>query len=60
MYTKLYDLGEVSIIRKSNEARKEEYNFERQKKIEEEEKKITEEKGIRSSSGGLFFTEVKI
>jgi hypothetical protein len=57
IYNKLYNLGEESILRKSNEERKEKYNIERKKKVEEG-RKIFEEKDKRS--GGFFATEVRV
>ena len=57
IYEKLNNLGEGSVLRKSNEERKEEYKY---MKIEEENKKAeeAEKKGL-NVGGGLFSTEVR-
>lgn len=58
VYSKLYNVGETSILRKSNDERKQEFTIEAKKKTDEE-KKILEAKE-KKSSGGFFATEVKV
>lgn len=58
VYSKLSNVGETSILRKSNEERKQEFTNEARKKVEEE-KKILEVKE-KKSIGGFFATEVRV
>lgn len=55
IYLKLNNLGEVSVIRKPPEVRKEEY---KNMKIEEEIKKL-EEKEKLEKNGGFFSTQIR-
>jgi hypothetical protein len=58
VYSKLYSVGETSILRKSTEERKQEFTNEAKKKIEEE-KKIVDAKD-KKTNGGFFATEVRV
>lgn len=57
VYSKLYNVGETSILRKSNEERKQEFTNEAKKKFEE--KKVLETKE-KKTTGGFFATEVRV
>jgi len=57
VYTKLYNVGESSILRKSDEERKQEFTIEAKKT--DDDKKVPEAVEKRSSTG-FFATEVRV